>query len=418
MKKFFHKLCDFALALLALMTMSACCGGLNTLNNPHFTEEGKLIQKPSFAKLDYNSVIHFYIESSGSMNGFFRAGQPTSFKQDVYEIMSYYSPVTKDVNIMTNNGGIAGQLSLAQFQTAMNTGALECNASTQVPVMLRNIVSRLKKNDVAVLISDMKYSPVGSAAPAVLLTQYAAEVALIAGKSQKAYSLVCATSNYISKDGSVVTNESPYYYLIIGEQNKVSAVRNGIAIMLHRQKRFVDNLEIGYKYGSCPYSFGSPVNVVQFEKQPTFYGYDDSMGDCTISLKLHLEAYRWAMSDKEILKKCFLYKANYGSKVSIADIKIEECNNDNLELKRSVVATIQLKVSNMVTDMEVLEWNLKIPYSEVVMPKMMSFLENANDENDPSKSYSLKHFIRGIGQGGVVNYQPKPNYILISKSCM
>lgn len=67
-----------------------------------------------------------------------------------------------------------------------------------------------------------------------------------------------------------MTNESPYYYLVIGEQDKVSAVRNGIAIMLHRQKRFVDNLEIGYKYGSCPYSFGSPVNVVQFEKQPTF----------------------------------------------------------------------------------------------------------------------------------------------------
>lgn len=111
----------------------------------------------------------------------------------------------------------------------------------------------VEKNDVAVLISDMKYSPVGSAAPEVLLTQYAAEVALIAGKSQKAYSLVCATSNYINKEGSVVTNESPYYYLIVGEQDKVSAVRNGIAIMLQRQKRFVDNLEIGYKYASCPY---------------------------------------------------------------------------------------------------------------------------------------------------------------------
>lgn len=273
MKKVFHKLRDYALALLALMTMSACCGGLNTLNDSHFTEEGKLIQNPSFAKLDYNSVIHFYIESSGSMNGFFRAGQPTGFKQDVYEVMSYYAGLTKDINIMTNDGSVAGQLSLAQFQTAMNTGALECNASTQVPVMLQNIVSRLKKNDVAVLISDMKYSPVGSAAPDVLLTQYAAEVARIAGKSQKAYSLVCATSNYINKEGSVVTNESPYYYLIVGEQDKVSAVRNGIAIMLQRQKRFVDNLEIGYKYGSCPYSFGSPVNVVQFEKQPTFYDY-------------------------------------------------------------------------------------------------------------------------------------------------
>lgn len=416
MKKFFHKLCDFALALLALMTMSACCGGLNTLNDRHFTEEGTLIKKPSFAKLDYNSVIHFYVESSGSMNGFFRAGQPTGFKQDVYEIMSYYSPITKDVNIMTNDGSVAGQLSLAQFQTAMNTGALECNASTQVPVMLRNIVSRLKKNDVAVLISDMKYSPVGSAAPAVLLTQYAAEVALIAGKSQKAYSLVCATSNYINKEGSVVTNESPYYYLIVGEQDKVSAVRNGIAIMLQRQKRFVDNLEIGYKYASCPYDFGVPKNVVRLEKQPTFYGYGETVDECVIPLKLKLESYRWLMSNKDTLKQCFTCKPKYGSTVSIESFDVEECNNVNLELKRSAVATIKIKVSNMPSDMEILEWNINIPYAKSTT--MGKFLDDSKGENDVTTSYSLTSFIRGIGQGGVVNYQPKPNYILISKNSL
>lgn len=416
MKKGFHKLRDYALALLALMTMSACCEGLNTQNNPHFTEKGELIQNPSFAKLDYNSVIHFYIESSGSMNGFFRAGQPTSFKQDVYEIMSYYSPVTKDVNIMTNNGGIAGQLSLAQFQTAMNTGALECNASTQVPIMLQNIVSRLKKNDVAVLISDMKYSPVGSAAPKVLLTQYAAEVARIAGKSQKAYSLVCATSNYINKEGSVATNESPYYYLIVGEQDKVSAVRNGIAIMLQRQKRFVDNLEIGYKYASCPYDFGVPKNVVRLEKQPTFYGYGEAVDECVIPLKLKLESYRWLMSNKEVLKQCFTCKPKYGSTVSVESLEVEECNNVNLELKRSVVATIKIKVSNMPSDMEVLEWNVDIPYAKLTT--MKKFLDDSKGENDVTTSYSLTSFIRGIGQGGVVNYQPKPNYILISKNSL
>ena len=416
MKKVFHKLRDYALALLALMTISACCDSLNTLNDPHFTGEGTLIKKPSFAKLDYNSVIHFYIESSGSMNGFFRAGQPTSFKQDVYEIMSYYSPVTKDVNIMTNSGGVAGQLSLAQFQTAMNTGALECNASTQVPVMLRNIVSRLKKNDVAVLISDMKYSPVGSAAPEVLLTQYAAEVALIAGKSQKAYSLVCATSNYINKEGSVVTNESPYYYLIVGEQDKVSAVRNGIAIMLQRQKRFVDNLEIGYKYASCPYDFGVPKNVVRLEKQPTFYGYGEAVDECVIPLKLKLESYRWLMSNKDVLKQCFTCKPKYGSTVSVESLEVEECNNVNLELKRSVVATIKIKVSNMPSDMEVLEWNVDIPYANPTT--MEKFLDDSKGENDVTTSYSLTSFIRGIGQGGVVNYQPKPNYILNSKNSL
>ena len=416
MKKFFHKLCDFALALLALMTMSACCGGLNTLNDPHFTEEGTLIKKPSFAKLDYNSDIHFYIESSGSMNGFFRAGQPTSFKQDVYEIMSYYSPVTKDVNIMTNSGGVAGQLSLGQFQTAMNTGALECNASTQVPVMLRNIVSRLKKNDVAVLISDMKYSPVGSAAPAVLLTQYAAEVARIARKTKKAYSLICAISDYINKEGRVVTNESPYYYLVIGEQDKVSAVRNGIAIMLQRQKRFVDNLEIGYKYASCPYDFGVPKNVVRLEKQPTFYGYGEAVDECVIPLKLKLESYRWLMSNKDTLKQCFTCKTKYGSTVSIESFAVEECNHVNLELKRSAVATIKIKVSNMPSDMEVLEWNINIPYAKSTT--MGKFLDDSKGENDVTTSYSLTSFIRGIGQGEVVNYQPKPNYILISKNSL
>lgn len=70
MKKVFHKLRDYVLALLALMTISACSDSLNTLGDPHFTEGGTLIKKPSFAKLDYNSDIHFYIESSGSMNGF------------------------------------------------------------------------------------------------------------------------------------------------------------------------------------------------------------------------------------------------------------------------------------------------------------------------------------------------------------
>jgi len=55
MKKVFHKLRDYVLALLALMTISAC-DSLNTLKDPHFTEGGMLIKKPSFAKLDYNSV--------------------------------------------------------------------------------------------------------------------------------------------------------------------------------------------------------------------------------------------------------------------------------------------------------------------------------------------------------------------------
>lgn len=414
MKKCFHNLKSYAFALIALVTMGACHCALNTLQDPRFSEDGKLVGKQSFAKLDYVSTIHFCVESSGSMNGFFRGGQPTEFKQDVYEIMSYYAPQTEEIDIMSNDGGVTEQMALPQFQTAMNTGALLSNASTKIPIMLKSIVGRMKKEDVAVLISDMKYSPVGDAAPQVLLTQYAAEIAAISGKSKKAYSLVCAISDYVDRNGNIVTNESPYYYLIIGDQDKVSAIRNGIASLLQRQKRFVDNLEIGYKYASCPYSFGIPKNAVQLDKQPTFYGYDESMGDCAISLKLHLEAYRWLMSNKDVLKENFTCKALYGSKVEVADIKIEECNNVGQKLERSVTATVQLKVSNMMADMDVLEWNVNIPYAEKT--PMIKFMDGALEENDVTKSYSLENFIRGIAQGGVVNYQPKPNYILISKN--
>lgn len=414
MNRKYHKIGICSFAFLALLTMGACGGNLNTMQDQHFSESGELLTKQSYAKLDYSSNISFYVESSGSMNGFFRANQPTDFKQDVYEIMSYYAPTTKDINVMTDEGGIAGQLSLQQFQTAMDTGTLQSTASTKVPVMLQNIISRLKKNDVAVLISDMKYSPVGAAAPEVLLTHYSADIARIVGNSKKAYSLICATSDFKAKNGDIITDKSPYYFLVIGDQDKVSAVRNGIAIMLQHQKRFVDNLEIGYKYASCPYSFGIPQNVVQLDKQPTFYGYSEDMGGCTISLKLHLEAYRWIMSDKAFLSKCFSCKPLYGSTVSLESIEVEECNNVNLELKRSAIATIKLKISNMPADMEVLEWNISIPYSELT--KITPFLDDSKGEADPTVSYSLKNFINGMGQGGVVNYQPKPNYILISKS--
>ena len=42
MKKVFHKLRDYVLALLTLMAMSACSESLNTLGNSHFTKEGEL----------------------------------------------------------------------------------------------------------------------------------------------------------------------------------------------------------------------------------------------------------------------------------------------------------------------------------------------------------------------------------------
>ena len=44
------------------------------------------------------------------------------------------------------------------------------------------------------------------------------------------------------------------------------------------------------------------------------------------------------------------------------------------------------------------------------------FFDEADDENDPNKSYSVLDFLTGIFQGGVVTHDMKPNYILVSKN--
>lgn len=398
------------LLIISVLIIKSCLGGneLNTLADSHFTSEGKLVRNGSdTAKVDSDVALRFYVESSGSMNGFFRNGVPTDFKRDVYEVMSYYSDVTKDINVMSNAGGVAGEMSLAHFQTAMNTGALQSNSSTQITVMLDTIIRGLKdKKDVAVLISDMKYDPVGYAAPQVLLTQYATEISKIVGKSGKSFSLIGAVSQFVDRTGNVLAPRSPYYYLVIGNQNKVAYVRNGISAMLQQKRAFVDNLDFGYKYAVVPYSFGIPNGVLQYEKQPTFYGYSDS---CTITLKLNLEAYRWPIADKNMLSKSLVFKPIYGSKVSIKDVEVNVSANLGKESGR--YAAIKLNISDMPLDMDVVEWSLKIPGKDIT--SLREFM-GAGSPNDVSKTYSLEQLIDGLANG-VANVQPSPNYILISK---
>lgn len=398
------------LLIISILVIKSCLSGdeLNTLADSHFTSEGRLVKNSSdTAKVDSDVALRFYVESSGSMNGFFRNGVPTDFKRDVYEVMSNYSDVTKDINVMSNAGGVADEMSLAHFQTAMNTGALQSNSSTQITVMLDTIIRGLKdKKDVAVLISDMKYDPVGSAAPQVLLTQYATEISKIVGKSGKSFSLIGAVSQFVDRNGNVLAPRSPYYYLVIGNQDKVAYVRNGISAMLQQKKTFVDNLDFGYKYAVVPYSFGIPNGVLRYGKQPTFYGCADS---CTITMKLNLEAYRWPVADKRVLSKSLIFKPIYGSKVSVKDVEVNVSANADKESGR--YATIKLNISDMPSDMDVVEWSLKIPGKDIT--SLREFM-GAGSPNDVSKTYSLEQLIDGLANG-VANVQPSPNYILISK---
>lgn len=406
-----------------LMSLATSCqsDNINTNNDLHFNSEGHY--KPTKGAKSFvikkPTKINFYVEVSESMNGFFRANKPTDFKADLYGIISYYSSIVPGICVLTNDGNKGNTFGQSEFRTKMNTGAFVSSASTKVPIMVQTIIDNLdtESGEVAVLVSDMKYSPVGAPAPKVLTTQYSTDISKIIGKYGKAVSLICATSNYLDKSGNEVCSTSPYYYFIIGSQEQVAEVRNGISALLYMKEHFVDNIESGFDYGHAVHSFGISNRCQQLDDEPTFLEYEEEEdGDtCTIELKVNLENYRWLMSNKRYFSEAFKASAKYGSEIKIGNIEIDvqPITGDTKELKRTATATIELKVFNMATDSEVIEWNLELPNTDYTL--FNQFFDGAVDENDPSKSYSVINFVKGMFQGSVVTKNLSPNYILISK---
>jgi len=405
-----------------LASIIGCSGPINTNYDQHFTEEGYLITDVEdsivFFVPESPNAIKFYVEVSGSMNGFFRANKSTDFKSDLWQVMSYFSGLMSNVSVLTNNGEIGNRLILSDFRQKMNTGAFVSTASTKVPVMLEAIFSDINPNagEVGVLVSDMKYSPVGLAAQEVLLSQYSTDIARILAKSGYATSLLLATSSYLDKHGNNQCPTSPYYYLIFGDPRQVAYMRNGISTLLDDAGHFVDNIESGFDYGAMNYSFGIPKNCFHMDDEtPTFCGYDALSDDtCTIEVKVRLENYRWRMADEAIFSEAFSAKCLYGSDLVIGPITISVENKTNKELNRVAEATVELKVCNMATDSEVIEWGLELPDTERTM--FAPYIENVDDENDINKSYSVDSFIQGMFYGSNLNKPLKQQYILISQN--
>lgn len=406
--------------LLGALCFLQSCSDINPIDTKYFTADGELIQNSDSLKsfdLLPPEKIKYYVEVSGSMNGFFRANQPTDFKVDVWQIMSYFSSLPSDITILTNNGNIGSKVSVQDFQTLMNTGAFVSTASTQVPIMLKSIMEDFHpdKGETAVLISDMKYDPVGAAAPNVLMAQYSSDISKILGLYNYAVCLVGAKSTYLDKSGTIVTNDSPYYYFIIGKDDNVAFLRNSISTLLDNNNHFIDNIESGFNYGAPKYSFGMPDNCyLMDDENPTFVGFDTSTSDtCTIKLKVSLENYRWAIADSSYFTQGLKVKALYGSNVKVDSIEYKIQNITGKELKREATAIVDIKIYDMPMEVDVLEWTLELPDLDIT--KFTPYM-NAISPGEVTKTYSLDGFLKGIFYGGVVNKSIKPNYILISKN--
>lgn len=360
-------------------------------------------------------ALGFYVEVSGSMNGFLRANKATRFKKDVWSIVSYFG---NDVCVLSNQGTVAGIYSVNDFKSKMNSGGFVSNKETLVPTMLESILSNLNYNDgqCAVLISDMKYSPEGHKDAQVLLTQYQTDISNVIGRYPGlAVSLIMAKSDFLAGNGAVIEENSPYYFLILGKDKNVAFMRNRIATILEDNASYGDCIESGFDYKAPAYSFGIPDNALQLDGQPTFTNFDAQYSDtCKIILNIDLSDYRWIIANEDAFKESLALKSCYGASVCLGNISIDVNNHFNKELKRKATAKVEIKVYNMSSGSDVIEWTLNHPDCSVTTD--FSNIMDATAENDYAGSFSVDRFVAGVFNAVQNHWDETPNRIMISKT--
>lgn len=412
-------------SLWAIFMMSSCRPKpVNAIQHPSFDDNGYLLDTLSQQHFvsEMPGKVKFYVEVSGSMNGFFRSNKATQFKSDVWSIFSVFEELLDDVYVFERQNVAPKGMPLQTFRQKMNTGAFVSSASTEVPEMLEAVINSLdiQNEEIAVLVSDMKYSPVGSKAMEVRLTQYPSDIRnLIMKNPDLSLSLVAATSDYMDKSGTVVCHDSPYYYLIVGKPENVVWIKNRIATILKDSIRYVDAIDWGIDFKSPAFSLGKIINGFQLENEPTITDINwEFMDTCFFDIIVDLKDYPWKLMDEKLLKDSLHIKSAGGSSVKIDTVFYQINNHADKQLKRETEAIVKLKVFDMFSDAEVIEWSIGIPETHVngtihVNNKFASFF-GAKFENELDKSFSIESFIEGCSAGKSNYWCKEPNRILLS----
>lgn len=394
------KIVYWLLSTLILLVLCSCKENINTNNHLSFNDLGELVERFDTAKIEEPDSIEIFLEASGSMNGFYRAGIPTNFKRDIWSLVSEFRNQTETVLLFSDAMANCQKMHSDIFRDKMNAGNLVSSNSTDVPSMIKTMIRKLdeEENSVCMLVSDLKYSPVGLGSPAVLMQQYTTDIINIFKSKPYSISLFGLTSQYFNSDGSERCAKSPYYILIIGREQNLRWVRNKIYNRLHTEVIGVS--DFGMNMGTPQYSILPIKNrtgvISNLSKLPlhALTSYD----------KIDSATFWVAINTKHLpLKidycKHIDIKAVYGSHVEVVsvDTVLDLALFDPIDttMIRTIGATILIKckLSNMTSDSEVVE--IFIP-DDPNQNKWIEAFYGAQQESECLKTISIEGLINGI----------------------
>lgn len=337
------------------------------------------------------------------MNGFFRANKANNFKRTVWSVFSGLAPIASNaVNTMSNSGDIDAPITLGDFRNKMNAGAFVSNSSTRIPDMLHNIIASIDtgKNEAAVLVSDMKYSPMGKTAAPELL-QYQEEIRNVINAHQNvSFAFVCAISEFLNQNGTIAEENSPYYYIIVGNSENVAAVRNNIARWCEATNSYVESGDMAMDYHTPSYEIRDVENGMLSETYPQnlITGFNPSLDTCKFIIRVNMTGYPWSAVDAGILKdSCFKAGAVNGSNIEVELLADEGHLVDDHagQFKRRSYADYLVKLSGFPLEDEVIEWSFSNEPFDRRYHMNFDAIINAQHDNDLSGSFSFNKFLDG-----------------------
>ncbi|MCM1312488.1 MAG: hypothetical protein NC252_06270 [Roseburia sp.] len=360
------------------------------------------------------------------MNGFFRANKANKFKETVWSVFSGLAQISDNVVYpMSNGGDIDSPVTMTDFRKRMNAGEFVSNTSTHIPIMLRNIIQNIDtaKKEVAVLVSDMKYSPMGkSAAPE--LSQYQEEIRNVIGNHPHiSLSFICAISEFLAPNGSIVQENSPYYFIIIGKAENVAAMRNDIARWCEGKNSYVESGDMCMTYQTPDYTIEEVKNGMKHNGYPNnvITTFDRDVSDtCSFIVRINMNAYPWGVVRADVLKDFFNAKAVNGSSVKFELLNTPEHLVDNHaykhEFERCSYADFLVKLYDVALDDEVIEWTFTNPHFGVRYTTDFYDMITTEDENDLSGTFSFNKFLEGCFNARLNTYNEEPVRVLVSSA--
>lgn len=312
--------------------------------------------------------INLYLETSQSMFGFMLPKKQTRFQSTVWDVASRLSNESNlDFRIFqTATRNQAPQpVELMTFQKLLNSGSFQAGAQTDIPQILDSINKKWNKKTVAILISDLIFSP-GDHSPA-LLTQITTDVRSRFYKKPWASEIIKLSSEFNFRSRSGFQPNSPYYIWIIGAPNLVSDVSRRIKLGLSAFESVTHGIpETAPNYSILPFSSSvASALATRCETDHNYYGFsewDGSEDPMFIPVALDLSALPPAYQHPAYIKK-YLSIECPGGKVSITSVSLKpnakSTTDKNIISSIGATHLIKLKVERLTLDDNLISINIQ-----------------------------------------------------------